>query len=79
MQRSLVRATLNEANELRDRASAARAYAALEDTLRVIRMKPKPKDLDVSPEAESLRMKIAGRPLLESAGFDPETPEKPVN
>ena len=51
MQRFLYADATNDKTEPRDRAQVARAWDALEERKRILRMKPKPKDVDVSPEA----------------------------
>lgn len=71
------------------RAQVARAWDVLEERKRVIRMRPKPKDLDVSPETVQKRARdaerrryqsgCAGHDPSESMGWDPDDPSDPRN
>src|SRR5208283_2297114 len=55
------------------RAQVARAWDVLEERKRVIRMRPKPKDVDVSPEIKKKRAIDAQRRRMYEAveSFDP--------
>jgi hypothetical protein len=77
IQRSMRMAAIDETNELRDRASAARAYADLERLRRAMDMEPDPKPMDVSPEAIAARAKLI--PVKSVTSFDPDSEPPPTS
>jgi hypothetical protein len=84
IQRILFATIQNPKLAARDQAQVARAWREIEELKRDIKMKPKPKPIDVSPEAIEKRMRrINGRTALAAPielappAAEPYQPESP--
>jgi hypothetical protein len=82
LQDTIMNASRNPGTTPSALAQLARAWSELEERKRILRMKPKPKDIDVSPEANRRRMgelkaanvaMIADAPTMTKAGPEPHT------
>jgi hypothetical protein len=58
LQHALFKDAMNPKTPARERAQVACAWERLEERKRILRMKPKPKDLDVSDGAKSKRRAV---------------------